>query len=619
MKRHLFQGGTAALMMVTALSAGAQTLDAVEGRVAPSAPKAQTVLPATVRTQAIGEVLNAETVKLARPQKMGAAALKGASRMEVREAGKPGAYYEVSEGFYTLVPGFPLRQISSSEYLYANHGILGYIDRHVTFYNRTEGADSFSWTFLNQDDLVGDSITTRPLFVDAGYVETPVLTAVAGTQDSTYQLGAYVDTEGKHQPGMMALSGSAYMWNGDVDAEPFLNTGFVAVDGENPWARVLFGTDVTERSAYMEMFEAPAGGPVALMATDFYVLTPSTVDLSQDRFSVLWAESQDGEYKSVKELTQLVPSLAQILTVNNERMRLWQVTAASDAPVLVDSAFYVMIQGPQDGTNWALLAQADRADHRDSTRNTAYYVPTVGENAGIPLQYVFEGYNAEGEVVATIPYCSSLDIHQMVVTPYILIAEGEQQTVLSTDSLNLDINGQSRKIYLSDWYNTASSGEVTITATVSQSTDGDWLTVTQPGEATGGVSLDYFEFTIQTSSLPFSLDGRRATVTLSDNLGFSRQIVIYQGDPEAADTALGVEEVKAAGQAKVVASDNGYTVTYPAGCSGLEVYSLSGSLMDVHELSAAGGTVYVPAASWQKGMYLFRLKGEAAQTVKVLK
>lgn len=207
----------------------------------------------------------------------------------------------------------------------------------------------------------------------------------------------------------------------------------------------------------------------------------------------------------------------------------------------------------------------------------------------------------------------------MMITPYLLLAEGPQQTLLDTDSLNLDINGQTRTFYLSDWYNTAASGEVSITATVSASTDADWLTVTQPRQATGGVSLDYFEFSIQASSLPFDLDGRRATVTLTDTMGFSRDIVIYQGDAKAADNALNVEQVKIAGEAKVVTMGEGYQVTYPSGCRSLEVYDMAGQLVDSYTLSYEGGIVMVSASSWQKGVYVFRLTGEHTQAVKVMK
>ena len=39
----------------------------------------------------------------------------------------------------------------------------------------------------------------------------------------------------------------------------------------------------------------------------------------------------------------------------------------------------------------------------------------------------------------------------------------------------------------------------------------------------------------------------------------------------------------------------------------------------VDALSGEGGMVMVPASSWQKGVYVFRLTGEHTQAVKVLK
>lgn len=619
MNNILFKGGTATLFMAMAITAGAQDFLPNTSKTPSVVTEVRHDVKPGVRMQSLAEQMNVKSVRLGAPQKQNEVQQEqtvGGSRIATREGGKPGAYYGVQSGVYTLVPRYLLRQNGTSE-LYANRGVLGYIDRNITFYNQTPDAESFYWDFLGQEGITTDSVTTRPFFVNEGYVETPVLTATANGADSTYQMGNYINGEGKTEKGMVALTGSAFVWNCNVEAEPFFNTGYMPLDSNNPWAAMLFGTDTSGRSAYMEMFDAPAEGGIYMSGTNFLVLTPSTVDLSRKPFTILWAERRNGQFEVIQEMGNVVPTLFQ--SYPDVQMRLWDVTAAPDDLVKVDSAFYVMIQGPQDGTQWALYAQLDRALYRDSTRNTAWYVPTVGENMGVPLQYILEGYNQEGEVVTSMPLCTSLDIHQLVATPYILLAEGPQQTLLGTDSLNLDINGQTRTLYLSDWYNTAASGQVSITATVSASTDADWLTVTQPGQATGGVSLDYFEFSIQASSLPFDLDGRRATVTLTDSKGFSRDIVIYQGDVEAADNALGVEEVKKAGEAKVVATDEGYQVTYPAGCRSLEVYGMAGQLVASYALSGEGGMVMVPESSWQKGVYVFRLTGEHTQAVKVLK
>lgn len=621
MSNNLFKGGVATLFMAMAVAAGAQDFQPKQPKF-PSASAARHAVDPEVRVQSLAERLNVKNVKLGTPRPQSEALQEqqpvGGPRIATREGGKPGTYYGVQNGVYTLVPGTALRQISPTEYLFANHGVLGYIDRNITFHNQTTDAESFYWDFLGQDGITEDSVTTRPFFVDEGYVDTPVLTATANGQDSTYQMGTYVNADGETVPGMVALSGSAFVWNCNVEAEPFTNTGYIPMDSSDPWGvGMLFGTDNTDRSAYIEMFDAPVKGGAYMSGTSFMVLTPSTVDLSSKPFTVVWAERRNGQYETIQEIPNVVPTLFQ--SFPDIQMRIWDVTAAPEDFVKVDSAFYVLIQGPQDGTSWALFAQTDRALYRDSMRNTAWYVPTVGENAGVPMQYVLEGYGQDGEVLYSEPLCTSLDIHQMMVTPYLLLAEGERQTLLATDSLNLGINGQTRKLYLSDWYNTAASGEVSVTATVSESTDGDWLTVTQPGQATGGVSLDYFEFSIQAFPLPFDLDGRRATVTLTDSKGFSRDIVIYQGDAEAADEALSVEEVTMAGEAKVVATGEGYQVTYPAGCRSLEVYGMAGQLVDAYTLSDEGGIVSVPASSWQKGVYVFRLAGGHTQAVKVLK
>ena len=520
MNNILFKGGTAALFMAMAITAGAQDFLPNTSKTPSVVTEVRHDVKPGVRMQSLAEQMNVKSVKLGAPQKQSEVLQEqpvGGPRIATREGGKPGTYYGVQSGVYTLVPRYLLRQNGTSD-LYANRGVLGYIDRNLTFYNQTSDAESFYWDFLGQEGITTDSVTTRPFFVNEGYVETPVLTATANGTDSTYQMGNYINEEGKTEKGMVALTGSAFVWNCNVEAEPFYNTGYMPLDSNNPWAAMLFGTDTSGRSAYMEMFDAPAEGGIYMSGTNFLVLTPSTVDLSRKPFTILWAERRNGQFEVIQEMGDVVPTLFQ--SYPDIQMRLWDVTAVPDDLVKVDSAFYVMIQGPQDGTQWALYAQLDRALYRDSTRNTAWYVPTVGENVGVPLQYILEGYNQEGDVVTSMPLCTSLDIHQMIVTPYILLAEGPQQTLLGTDSLNLDINGQTRTLYLSDWYNTAASGEVSITATVSASTDADgtWrVSIDNGGKSTRNVLKPYGVRTYQDSQCYYTWWVRHGNDSDDDN------------------------------------------------------------------------------------------------------
>lgn len=283
----------------------------------------------------------------------------------------------------------------------------------------------------------------------------------------------------------------------------------------------------------------------------------------------------------------------------------------TDMPeVLVKNSFYVMIVGPQDGTKWALMAQLDRIDYPDPERNTAYFVPTVGEYAGQVRQYVLQDQTGQA-----FNYASSLDIHQFVATPYMIMSKNGTDVIEDT---NYDFNatGEVRDLLISDWLGGSSNG-VSITATVSNSSHGDWFSVTQPVAAEGKSNL--FAITLTAQAKPFNVKGRRATLTLTDNKGFSRDLTIYQGDRSAADDALSVEAVNASGRVDVTAAGEGFDVIYPSSYNRLDVYATSGQLVGTYALSA-GGSAHIAAASWQKGIYVFQFAGnEGTQVVKVLK
>ena len=118
---------------------------------------------------------------------------------------------------------------------------------------------------------------------------------------------------------------------------------------------------------------------MVLWGTHFYVLTPTTVDLGKKRFTVSWAEydSKKDEWVLVKEFKDVKAKLDRDLSTTT--LRVWEVAVNTETPeCLVNSSFYVMIDGPQDGTKWALLSQLDRMDFTDSERNTAYYVTKIG-------------------------------------------------------------------------------------------------------------------------------------------------------------------------------------------------------------------------------------------------
>lgn len=547
-----------------------------------------------------------------------AAAYKNAVSVQARVSSiakaseKPGTYYSVNNGVYHLVPDFLLGQDYNGTNQYANCGILGYIDRDMVFKNQTPLCDQFSWNLFNQE-LTEDSIIIHPFFASNGLsIETPILRTTLAGVDSVYQMGNSFDADGNLRKGMVALNGGAFVYNVDVDAQPFMNTFYGTTSADDPWNNVLFGNDTEYKPLYMEFFEEPAGGPVFLNATHFYVISPLTENLKGKTFTVAWWEMnlEKGEWEVRKEIPVKADGYEEYQSLG---IRLWDLMALDEnLNVMVKNSFAVVVNGPQDGSKWAMLHQLDRMDFPDKERNTAFFIPTVGTNAGQLCQYQI-GYVDNGQVVTEF-YNTSLDIHQYVLTPFILLCKDDaDMTIYDVNKLDLDINGEERKFILSDWYG-GPNANVTISATVQQG-DENWLTITQPAASLDGFT---FNFTVKAESKDFLIEGRKAVVTLTDSKGFSRDIIFYQGDRDAADKpSSSVESIESEQILKVTSDAKSFQVACPAGSKSLKVLNVSGLQIAEYPVSE-DGMVEVAKTSLSKGIYLFQVTGKSTQTIKVL-
>lgn len=570
-----------------------------------------TVLSAKQRLQslpALTPVRRLESVRTASPR-VYTTVSEAVAAAESR-AVKPGTYYTHSSGYYHLVPGYPLGVTEKNDTILSERGILGYLDRDLSFFNRTPEADSLSWDFYG-NQLNADTVVIRPYYRNDTpyYLEMPTLTATLGTADSSYQMGRYVDDAGKVHAGMIATALSAAVYNVDVDA---LSESTSIINLGTTWDDpVLFGYDAVNKPDYMEVFEAPAGGSIILFSTSFSVITPAREDLSEERFTVEWMVADGDQWVTRKKIKAKIELLARDMDLD---LSAWLGTATLvedenedriDFSTLIDEPFAVRISGPQDGKKWALLCQNDRESFPDSTRNTAYYIPSTGEAKDRLCQYVFSYENQSGEEVGTQRFNTSLNIYQFMVAPYIVIFGSDSMGVES--ALDFNSTGETRTFLLRDWYDTP--GKSTLTAKVSEGAD--WLTVTQP--AADGL---FFKMEVTASSKGIFVAGRRAKVTLTDNIGYSRDFFIYQGDRAAADLA-GVDEVEAAMPDAVKAVYDGDAfVIQSTGCTRAEVYDTMGRLLLRQALSADGR---IPAASLSEGVYLIRLFGNGVTTVKVAK
>lgn len=617
--KNWIKEGCAVAFMAVSLSAGAQTLADVKplsGTVTLDALKAGRV--SNIRAS---RALQASPVQVGQAGRQAVSGARTVVKRETTETVKPKTYYKANRGYYNIVPGMPYKYDGSGMPTdYTNNGILGYIDRDLEFINQTPEFDTFEWNSYGETYTV-DQMIVHPFFNTDGYMVTPKLTTWLAGADSTYQMGGGVTTA--DADGMVLLNGGGFIYNVDVDAIPFSDTWYLTLSGSNdPWSGMLFGGDIDGKPVYVETFDAPSGGPVVLDATVFYVFTSNKVDLSSKTFEVSYMlrNPETGEWNEEAKITCEKATLDQAAS----GLRLWQVMALADNLVMARDSFQVMIAGPQDGSQWALpiyyrgLVPLNDAEAFAASGNTASFFPTVGEYAGQMGPYAVQAQLSDGSTVEDCILCASLDIYQHVGTPFIVIADDDATMMLNeTGTEDFATGGETKDYLLLDWAGSAADG-VALTATVSESTDGDWLTVTQPVAATGLGRTDYFALSITAPSKSFLTAGRRATLTLSDNNGYSRQLVIYQGDHAAADEALGIAEVNASGKVSAVYADGAFELTYPTDYKTLKVYSLSGQLAGSYKLSA-NGTDRISAAGLQDGIYLLQFVGKDAQTVKVQK
>ena len=548
----------------------------------------------------------------------GMSVIKGApvKRTLKRNTEKPGALYTISDGYYNLVPGTGLGEKDNGDVVYAENGVFGYIDRDLKFINKTPANeyDSFVWDFLGTI-YEGDTLVMHPYFANNGfYFDTPKLTATYAGTDSIYQMGTYIDKNGKEVPGMVSTRGAGYVYNVDVDAVPFVNTYYNTFDPSDVWNNMLFGWDLESKPYYVENYQAPAGGPIGIWGFFFYLVTPKTTEFNDDNsFTIEWWEmSDDGkEWKTVKTFENVVPEYDGL----SNGMRLWHVTANSETPdVLIDNEYCIVIKGPHDGTKWALFAQVDR-DQTENAKNTAYFIPTTGDLEGQFCQYTLATKEENGDIVP-FNYNSSLDVWQFIVSPYIIMMDESTNFIQETE-YDFAINGETRNYMMMNWWGTAASG-VKLTATVSNSTDGDWLTVTVP-EAGTGTAASLYTMSMTAKAKKFNVKARRATVTIADNMGYSREIIVYQGDRAEADKLVSVAEANSTRKISVKAEGDGYTFICPSIYHELRVCNAAGQTITTQSLAGDGiGTL--SATTWGKGVYLLQFIGKGtSQTIKIVR
>ncbi len=152
-----------------------------------------------------------------------------------------------------------------------------------------------------------------------------------GGTASTYQMGNYINGEGKTEKGTVDLTGECLCLNQMWEASRALLQHWLC-----RWTATIRGRpcfpEPTLRAFRLlwEMFDAPAekGRHLHVRVQLPSGVDPSTVDLSRKPFTILWAERRNGQFEVIQEMGDVVPTLFQ--SYPDIQMRLWDVTAVPD-------------------------------------------------------------------------------------------------------------------------------------------------------------------------------------------------------------------------------------------------------------------------------------------------
>lgn len=450
-------------------------------------------------------------------------------------AAAPVAYYEVESGVYTLVP-----DMRFTEEISTNNGYLVPLNTPIEYkyVNPGIGGDPvyYEWT-IDQDIYRSTSavkVYTPYVFLDEYVTYTPELYVGSNAGEDVYSAGTLTFTMSdggtKEVLGMIPLAGSGWISNLDVNAYPGISTSLLYYDSSNPWGSVFFGTETEYHSAYIEYYDAPKGGYASVQGNYIPVVTPSDVDLTNKTFALAYAEVVDSQLVIRSE--QEVTGGENIIKVNvdeENKVAEWVIFGVLDEAIMMKNQWAVLIQGPQDGTQWAMRCQVDRLDDGlglNDDKVTSYQVIMSGEYAGYITPAV--SYTSSSGDVKEYP--TSLDMYTFVAYPWMSIAT---DSYLFADTIPSDAAGGVASAMLASW---GMVEGLTVTS------DTEWLSCTTSPYIIEGQTAEWLlNIEINVEPLPTDVDGRMGHLTFKDKEGYTKVFTVIQGD-----AAASIEEVTVA-------------------------------------------------------------------------
>jgi len=486
----------------------------------------------------------------------------------------PAALYGRPEGYFFagLTTDF---SSASSDFMF------GHAFDPATWNNYSNSdSESFLWTFedpKNSTATVTSTVVQPEMVYSVGEYKMPTLKAISGARDSVYSWG----------------SSSSFMAGG----QPTFSWGTVGV-GNYDLGQYIY--DFPDGTTGNYFFGTCADSTVDAVANYFekpvhrYILDSLWVNLAKfsappgTEFKLIIRRVTDGSFADT------------IATA---------VCTTEDVIKIDDNSYSMIFKGftnidPATG----LEVSNDYLEISD-----AIFVELTGFNKkGITLATYAQGYDSPiGESNAYVFYNTknadntySRDIYN--ASDYIgaytslLFNLGATYSYLVPDANTFvaPITGGNKTFNVNSWF----------------SPDDWWLDTPLPtwltSEQTFNETTWAITYTLKAAALPVGIKGRAASVKVA-TYGADMTINVSQGD------VTGVPELKFS-DTKVLSKTHSFDLSYTPDFTSVTVYNVSGQVIANYELPIAGKLV-IPSTNMNKGLYLFRFKGQKTETVKALR
>ncbi|MEF9923986.1 MAG: T9SS type A sorting domain-containing protein [Muribaculaceae bacterium] len=501
---------------------------------------------------------------------------------------------ETLSSFYDRPDGFYFWGLSADGSRYSVPLMLGNAFSPATWTNLSTGATSYTWTY-DDPNGIGDkpaplTSTSKDLTVTYPFNawNLPTLVASDGTTQSSYQMNTLT------KPGLFFTGGRASMDNkmffglSSQDFSEGMTAYYATAVGD--WH---FGTGPSSKESGIIGVATYMEKPThSYLLSSVFVLVANFVADADAEFTVTVTKiNDDGKPGDVIATGKCLASDLIIVapdkiggSVGTLSFTLTQKGISGleeDVTPTIDSAIIVSFSGYQDNPKVKSMTTRISKNEPRTTFNSGYLL--VKDKDGeffYPISKYFE-----------TPLYTAPSIFMDIAYTWFETEGDTFEAPVTGGEKTFDVNAF---FYTSSW-------------TVEEEDAGTlpaWLTVTK---ADGATDKDPGKLTFTVEALPAGVTGRATNVTMSIP-GSKKTFRITQGDS-------GVEGVKTSA-IKVASVGGDFEVSYPTSVSSVNIYNVSGQLVNRVELND-GGNATIPAQNLAKGMYILKFNDNS--TVKAIK